>query len=805
MRKHLRKVSLVCAVSMLVSCFVWGEGHATAYNVKKKTVSISLKEKESKTITLKGKALKTVKNKKKKLSIKVSDKKIVKVTQSKKQKKNYSFTVKAKKKGKATLTVSYKKKSVKIKVNVIKKVPDYTPAPTQPGVVSPAPTVAPTAIPQPQPTVRPLRTRIEVPESYPETVGDYTKITNLTTYSIDGDYQVNIWKDSENAYYYNVVCNNIVVMDIAPIGLELSDTDLSKGLTCDSSKSYVDEIYEEFETITLANATSVNNCQERTIRFSNADGAYFDFLVRVYNDGFAYRYSDVTYGAGDTLTCTEETSAIVFPENTRTWGGLGWINTYENGYDEKSYANFKNGSAQYHTPLLANVEDFWILTSEAQVFNNNGEFCKSRLVKDRNSEVLRWDFGDARDETIPLEEQAKRDDTTLDLVNVDQKDITEVETVNGFSTPWRATVISNDYNEFCTSTLITNLNPPTSESKHAALYEDTSWIKPGKVLWSWWSAGSQQGNYNTHINYIDMAAEYGFDYVCLDVGWRTFEDRLPELCDYADSLGVKVFCWINYWEMTTPEDMEALFSKWAEAGAVGVKTDYFEGEEQHVLNVMENVATIGAKYHFMVLYHGCITPGGESRTYPNILTTEAVLGEENRIWSTNPSSKNCLLFPFTRNILGSMDYTPACMTIENMNDETEGFALAKSVVYESGLLHLAAPAKEYADYAGLPFIQSLYTTWDESFVPAGEASVGEYITYVRRHGSEWFIGSMTMEERTMNVSLDFLEEGKAYTAHIYSAGEDGKLVTSTETFTKVDSMNIALGALDGVAVYITEE
>ncbi len=807
MKGKIRKTIVIGTTVMLAVCFIVQTGIIQAFNVKKKVSTITLTAGSSKKVVLQGKALRTIKNSKNKVDVKCANKKIAKVTRTKKQKKNYSFTVKALKKGSTTITVKYKKKSVKIKIKVkdkesgkISKNPDnLLPASTHNG---PSVTEAPNQ--PPSPTVRPLRTRITVPDSEPETVGDYTKLTDLTTYSIDGRYKVNIWRDSEDCYYYNVVCDGLQVVEISPLGLVLSDTDLSTGLVCDNKGSYVDEIYEEFETMTLANATSVNNCQERTIRFSNDDGAYFDLLVRVYNDGFAYRYADVTYGNGAELVCTEETSAIVFPEGTVTWGGLAWINTCENGFDKKEYNRFVNDSAEYHPPLLANVEDYWILTSEAQIYNNNGEFCRSRLAKSARSNVLRWDFGDARDETIPLEEQAKRDNTSLDLVNVDQKDITEVETVNGFSTPWRAMVISNNYNKFCTSTLITNLNPAPSESKHAELYSDISWIKPGKVLWSWWSDGNNQGNFNMHKDYIDMAAEYGFEYICLDVGWRTFEDRLDELCDYADSKGVKVFCWINYWEMTTPEDMEKLFSKWAEAGAVGVKTDYFEGEEQQVLNVMENVAVIGAKYHFMVLYHGCIAPGGESRTYPNILTTEAVLGEENRIWSNNPSSANCLMFPFTRNILGSMDYTPACKDIKNNNGETEGFAIAKSVVYESGLLHLAAPAKEYRDYVGLPFLQALYPTWDESFIPDGEAEPGEFITYVRRHGGEWFIGSMTKDARTMSVKFDFLESGKAYTAYIYSADEDGMLTVEERQVTAGGQMDISLEKLDGAVVYISE-
>lgn len=806
MKRHLKRFITVTS-ALLIGCFVFNMQDAGAYVMKKSTAKLSVKEGQSKKIKLAGKALKAVKNGKKTIKVKSSNKKVVKVTRTKAQKKKYSFTIKGLKKGNAVVTVKYKKKGIKLKVNVTEAV-QPTPNVTNPIVsvtVTPKPVDATNPPAEsPLPTERPLRTRIEVPDSAPETRGDYTKLTDLTTYSIDGNYAVNIWKDSNSSYYYNVVCDGLEVIEISSLGLELSGTDITTGLTCDNKGSYVDEIYEEFETITLANDTSVNNCEERTIRFSNKDGAYFDLLIRVYNDGFAYRYANVTYGTDEKLVCTEENSTIVFPEGTTTWGGLGWINTCENGFGEKTYSRFVSDSAEYHPPLLANVDDFWILTSEAQIYNNNGEFCRSRLAKSARSNVLRWDFGDARDETIPLEEQAKQDNTNLDLVNVDQKDITEVETVNGFSTPWRAMVISNDFNKFCTSSLITNLNPPTSESKYADVYDDISWIKPGKVLWSWWSDGNNQGNYNMHKEYIDMAAEYGFDYICLDVGWRSFEDRLSELCDYADSKGVKVFCWVNYWELTTPEDIEALFSKWADAGAVGVKTDYFEGEEQQVLNVMENIAVIGAKYHFMVLYHGCIAPGGESRTYPNILTTEAVLGEENRIWSNNPSSKDCLMYPFTRNILGSMDYTPACKDITNNNNETEGFAIAKSVVYESGLLHLAAPAKEYRDYIGLPFLQSLYTTWDESFVPAQEAYPGKYITYVRRHDKEWFIGSMTIEARDMTVSLDFLEKGKTYTAYIYSSDDEGGLIVNEKNISSDDTLAIPLKELDGVAVYISE-
>ena len=108
-------------------------------------------------------------------------------------------------------------------------------------------------------------------------------------------------------------------------------------------------------------------------------------------------------------------------------------------------------------------------------------------------------------------------------------------------------------------------------------------------------------------------------------------------------------------------------------------------------------------------------------------------------------------------------------------------------------------------YKRQAFLQALYTTWDESFVPTGEACPGKYLTYVRRHGNEWFIGSMTIAARTMNVELEFLDNNKNYTAYIYSANDEGKLTVNTKTVTSAEDMEIALKEFDGVAIHIVEE
>ncbi len=299
--KNKKRFIVIPALSMAL-CFTIGMTDLNAYVVRKNNAKISLTAGQSKKIKLAKSALKTVKNRKKSIKVKSANKKIVKIKRTKAQKRSYSFTIKALKKGKTTVIVKGNKKNIKIKVTV-RDAADKNVVITDTNVITSTPPsvtaqlVVQTEAPNtPDPTIRPLRTRISVPASEPETRDGYTKLTDLTTYSINGDYLVNIWTDSESQYYYNVVCEGLEVVEISSLGLMLDNTDLTKGLTCDNEGSYVDEIYEEFETITLAAATSVNNCQERTIRFSNVDGAYFDLLIRVYNDGFAYRYTNVTYG-----------------------------------------------------------------------------------------------------------------------------------------------------------------------------------------------------------------------------------------------------------------------------------------------------------------------------------------------------------------------------------------------------------------------------------------------------------------------------------------------------------------------------
>ncbi len=612
-----------------------------------------------------------------------------------------------------------------------------------------------------------------------------TACEDLQLTSPDGKTKVELWKDSGNSYYYSVTRSGEVLVESSRLGFSVSGVDFTKGFTATTPTKK--EINETYNLINGKKKQATDHCNESTITFTSASGS-MDVVFRAYDDGVAYRYKNVTISGKENLTISKELSEIIFSDKAKTWA-FDLNGTYEGEFVKRNNKTLTNLEKRFSTPLLAKNGGYWMLVSEAGVYNNESDYASSCLETEKNSKVLRFSFGLKRD---PGKEA--RDD----LASPGHLDITSLDIANNFTTPWRAIIISDNINSFVDSTIISNLNPDYDKT----LFKDTSWIKPGKVAWSWWAEDTEQGNYDKHIEYIDFAAENGWDYVCIDVGWETLEGRLKELCDYAAKKNIGIFVWVNYRNITTTEKVDAAFKKWAAAGAKGIKADYFESDSPEVLDIMEYCAKKCAELKMMILYHGCVRPAGESRTYPNVLTMEAVQGEEWHKWFPYPTVANCLMYPFTRNILGSMDYTPAA-TLTGGNSATNGFALAQTVVYESGLQHFSNAVSNYKGYAGLSFLNRVPTTWDSTIVLEGEP--GEYATFARQSGNDWYVGAMTASARTTEFSLDFLGSGE-YNAYIYKDSSNGsRLEIETKKVTAKDTFSQKLPESGGIAVIFTKD
>ena len=382
---------------------------------------------------------------------------------------------------------------------------------------------------------------------------------------------------------------------------------------------------------------------------------------------------------------------------------------------------------------------------------------------------------------------------------------------------WRVILLGEKPGEFIESNLFTDLNPPNRIA-------DTSWIHPGKASWDWWSGdlGPDGQSAYTTANmeyYVDFAAASGFPYFMLDAGWSGFDILkmrgnvdVPALVEYAAKRNVKVWIWL-YSKSVAAQMQEAfpLYEKW---GVAGVKIDFVLRNDQEGIAWYYAVAKLAAEHHLMLDFHGATQPWGIQRTYPNVLNYEAVLGLEQNKAGRRDGLVHRATLPFTRMLSGPMDYTPG--GFDDVTPEafiarekspmvmgTRAQQLALYVVFDAPFAMVSDAPQAYANQPAFRFIHDVPTAWDATRALSGEP--GEFATIARRHGTEWYLGSITnWTARDVTVPLEFLGNGK-YTAQIYEdaadAGENPKDVTILQqTVSGTDTLTLHLASGGGCAI-----
>jgi hypothetical protein len=202
----------------------------------------------------------------------------------------------------------------------------------------------------------------------------------------------------------------------------------------------------------------------------------------------------------------------------------------------------------------------------------------------------------------------------------------------------------------------------------------------------------------------------------------------------------------------------------------------------------------------MLNFHGAPIPRGVERTWPHVMTVEAVKGAE----GTKPRPgrepfpiEHYLTLPFTRNLIGSMDFTP--VTFSGVRPNSDAAELALSVVYESGVQHFADRAEVYTSYAtAAQLLRTVPAAWDETKLVAGDP--GKLAVLARKSGADWYVGAITAGEpgRT-SVPLGFLPPGN-WTAELYADGADGKVAYSTQTVTSSTTLTVPTAKNGGFVV-----
>ena len=273
----------------------------------------------------------------------------------------------------------------------------------------------------------------------------------------------------------------------------------------------------------------------------------------------------------------------------------------------------------------------------------------------------------------------------------------------------------------------------------------------------------------------------------MDAGWSDATDLfkinpdidMNEISTYAKKQGIS----LSMWTLASALDRQlepALdqFNKW---GVDFIMTDFMDRDDQKMVNFYHRVAKACAAHHVMVMYHGAFKPAGFSRTWPNAITRESVLGSEYNIWSDKATPVHDVTLPFTRMLAGPFDYEPGMLNnatqkgfrmIEGMpmSQGTRCHQLAMFVVYDNPMQIFAGnPSQAWQEPQFTGLMGSIPTTWTETNVL--DAKVGQYIVTARQHGSDWYIGGMSnWTPREINIKFDFLEEGATYKTTICKDG-----------------------------------
>ena len=347
-------------------------------------------------------------------------------------------------------------------------------------------------------------------------------------------------------------------------------------------------------------------------------------------------------------------------------------------------------------------------------------------------------------------------------------------------TPWRVAIIGS-MADVVESTLITDVSDPTK-------YDDVSWIHPGVVSWIYWAYNHGSNDYNIIKKYVDMAVTLHLPYVLIDAEWDEMRDgkTIEDAIDYAKKNNVKPLIWYNSsvgwidgapgpkFRLNKPEDREKEFAWCEKLGVAGVKIDFFSGDNQKNMDYCIDLLESAARHHLLVNFHGATIPRGWQRTYPNLLSTEGVYGAEwynNVPTFTNRAARHNATLPFTRNVIGPMDYTPCTFSdSQHPHITSHGHELALTVLFESGLQHLADRPESYLAQPQevQQFLSSLPAAWDETRFVAGYP--GEYVIMARRSGNKWYLAGINGTDEVKEVPLPF--QGKNATLFTDAAGKD---------------------------------
>ena len=584
--------------------------------------------------------------------------------------------------------------------------------------------------------------------------------------SPDGKLQVD-FSLQEGRGYYSVSCGGRVVVARSLLGLVLKEGgNLDGGFRVTGTAR--DSRDQTWKPVWGEQSRIRDNFNQLTVKLkeSQGSGRELELAFRAYDEGAAFRYILPRQAALSDFTITSERTEFQFTRAHKTY-------PVSNPQDYYKGAVPLGKMKRTVAPLTLEIDDDLVASVT--------EACMDDYARMRLEAAKEGEYG-----------------VVCSLAEGHVKGSTP------FESPWRVIMVGKDAGDLIENNyLILNLNPPCE-------WEDTSWIKPGKVI------RIMKFTTKDAKSYVDFAVKHNIQYVHFDWWWYGHPDKpeddpttaikeidLPAVISYAKQFDIGVIVYIQYVHLET-WDWDKVFGAYEKLGIKGVKFGFVKYDSQKWTNWLHDAIRKAAEYHLIVDVHDNYRPSGFRRTCPNLLTMEGIGGDE-----ANPPTEHELIVPFTRYIPGPGDHT-LCYYRDNLK-KTNAFQLAAAVVFYSPMQYLYwyDTPNESQDEPELKFWDDVPVVWDETKVL--NAKIGDYITVARRSGDEWYLGSLAdNRNRLLEIPLDFLDVDKKYAAEVYTDAQDAdatkypaRVAIDKFTVTRSDTLAVALPASGGQAVRLS--
>ena len=639
-----------------------------------------------------------------------------------------------------------------------------------------------------------------------------------TVVSPDGKVQAKVVNGNRTCYSLSYDGSALIVD--SPISMTLSD-----GTIWGNSqvKKAVKKSVDEPIRATFYRKAVVENAYNEL----NLDYGTYNLVVRVFNDGFAWRWES---DKRKPYKVTAEQATFAFAEDWNMYAT--YTHKYEQGGLEAQFMDDFENLYKY-TPLSAwDKSHFGVLPLMVDCPDNvKLVIAESDLVSYPGMFLYNCDEDKCLEGTyapFPKVEELGGHNM-LQMIVKEREDYLASCDGSARTFPWRSISISTLDKDMADNDMVYRLARPCPAD------EDYSWVKPGKVAWEWWNNWNVRGvdfvagiNTETYKYYIDFAARHGLEYVILDEGWAVKyaddlfavvpEIDLEEIVRHGNEKNVGIILWAGY--SAFMKDIEGVCSHYAKMGVKGFKVDFLDRNDQKMEDFIYKASEIGAKYHLVMDFHGCHQPTGLQRRFPNVLNYEGVFGLEQMRKRQLPEYDMVefdVTIPYIRYVAGFADYTPGAMKngsytnfrdvrTEPMSQGTRCRQLAEFVVFDAPLNMICdSPTSYELEPVCSEFLYRVPTVWDETVVLDGK--VGDYIITARRKGDTWYVGAMTdWTERDLKVDVSRLFDGQVKV----EAWQDGKVAHKfgndyqKKSYTAEGSIDIHLAPGGGWAAIITK-